>query len=64
VYFVGGTFFGSYPCMFYGSLLEDISIKSNTVMIATPMPIVLPGVWGLADRLERWMLWDDEFCRK
>ncbi len=55
VYFVGGTFFGSYPRRFYGSLLEDISIKSNAVVIATPMPIVLPGVRGLADRVERWM---------
>ena len=55
VYFVGGTFFGPYPRRFYGSLLEDISIKSNAVVIATPMPIVLPGVRGLADRVERWM---------
>jgi hypothetical protein len=55
VHFVGGTLFGSYPRRFYGSLLEDISIKCDAVVIATPIPIVLPGVRGLADRVERWM---------
>jgi hypothetical protein len=58
VHFVGGTFFGSYPRRFYGSLLEDISIKCDAVVIATPIPIVLPGVGGLAGRVERWMFDD------
>ena len=57
IHFVGGTFFGSYPRRFYGSLLEDISRKCDAVVVATPIPIVLlPGVVvGLTERLERWM---------
>lgn len=58
IHFVGGTFFGSYPRKFYGSLLEDIACKCEAVVIATPIPLVLPGK-GLMNRLEKW-IFDDE----
>ena len=54
IHFVGGTLFGSYPRKFYGSLLEDISCKCDAVVVATPVPLVLPGK-GLVNRLEKWM---------
>ena len=54
VHFVGGTFFGSYPRKFYGSLLEDIATKCNAVVVATPIPLVLPGK-GLVNKVEKWM---------
>ncbi|KAL3811131.1 hypothetical protein ACHAXA_005942 [Cyclostephanos tholiformis] len=59
VHFVGGTLFGSYPRRFYGSLLEDISIKCDAVVVVTPIPIVLPVVGGLAGRVERWIFNDE-----
>jgi len=54
IHFVGGTFFGSYPRKFYGSLLEDIARKCDAVVVATPIPLVLPGK-GLVNKLENWM---------
>jgi len=54
IHFIGGTFFGSYPRKFYGSLLEDIAIKCNAVVVATPIPLVLPGK-GLVNKVEKWM---------
>lgn len=54
IHFVGGTFFGSYPRKFYGSLLEDIARKCNAVVLATPIPLVIPGK-GLVSKLEEWM---------
>ena len=54
IHFVGGTFFGSYPRKFYGSLLEDIACKCNAVVVATPIPLVLPGK-GIVNKLEKWM---------
>ncbi|KAL7537311.1 hypothetical protein ACHAWF_005725 [Thalassiosira exigua] len=54
IHFVGGTFFGSYPRKFYGSLLEDIACQCNSVVVATPIPLVLPGK-GLVNQLEKWM---------
>ena len=54
LHFVGGTFFGSYPRKFYGSLLEDIALKCDAVIVATPIPLVLPGK-GLVNQLEKWM---------
>ena len=59
VHFVGGTLFGSYPRRFYGSILVDISIKCDAVMVAMPTPIVLPVVGGLAGRVERWIFNDE-----
>ena len=54
LHFVGGTFFGSYPKKFYGSLLEDIATKCGAVVVATPIPVILPGK-SLVNRLEQWM---------
>jgi len=54
LHFVGGTFFGSYPKKFYGSLLEDIATKCEAVVVATPIPVILPGK-SLVNRLEQWM---------
>jgi hypothetical protein len=54
LHFVGGTFFGSYPKKFYGSLLEDIATKCEAVIVATPIPVILPGK-SLVNRLEKWM---------
>jgi hypothetical protein len=66
IHFVGGTFFGSYPRKFYGKLLEEISVKCDAVVVATPIPLVLPGK-GLVDRLGSWLFddsWsDDEWDR-
>ena len=44
----------SYPRKFYGSLLEDIATKCEAVVVATPIPVVLPGK-GLVRQLEYWM---------
>ncbi|KAL9183721.1 hypothetical protein ACHAXT_004577 [Thalassiosira profunda] len=67
IHFVGGTFFGSYPRKFYGTLLEDIARKCNAVVVATPIPLVLPGK-GLVSKLENWMLdeggIDDDWSRE
>lgn len=57
IHFVGGTFFGSYPRRFYGKFLEDIAAKCDAVVVATPIPLILPGK-GLVDRLGNW-LFDD-----
>lgn len=54
LHFVGGTFFGSYPKKFYGALLEDIATKCEAVVVATPIPVILPGK-SLVNRLEQWM---------
>lgn len=66
IHFVGGTFFGSYPRKFYGKFLEDIAIKCDAVIVATPIPLVLPGK-GLVDRLGNWLLddsLDDDWDRR
>lgn len=57
IHFVGGTFFGSYPRKFYGKFLEDIAAKCDAVVVATPIPLILPGK-GLVNRLGNW-LFDD-----
>ncbi|KAL7508236.1 hypothetical protein ACHAXN_007751 [Cyclotella atomus] len=66
IHFVGGTFFGSYPRKFYGKFLEDISAKCDAVIVATPIPLILPGK-GLANRLGNWLfddsLGDDDWDR-
>ena len=54
IHFVGGTFFGSYPRKFYGSLLEDIARLCNAVVVATPIPLVLPGR-GLVNQVGNWI---------
>ena len=54
IHFVGGTFFGSYPRKFYGTLLEELAVKCNAVVVATPIPLVLPGK-TLVNKLEQWM---------
>ena len=41
IHFIGGTFFGSYPLKFYSPLLEQIAQKSNSIVIATSVPITL-----------------------
>jgi len=68
IHFIGGTFFGSYPRKFYGSLLEDIATKCNAVVVATPIPLILPGK-GLVNKVEKWMfdedgIDDDDYGRK
>ena len=63
LHFVGGTFFGSYPRKFYGSLLEDIALKCDAVIVATPIPLVLPGK-GLVNQLEKWMFDEEGGQRK
>ena len=57
IHFVGGTFFGSYPRKFYGKFLEDLSAKCDAVVVATPIPLILPGR-GLVNRLGN-LLFDD-----
>lgn len=54
LHFVGGTFFGSYPKRFYGSLLEDIATQCEAVVVASPIPVILPGK-SLVNKLEQWM---------
>lgn len=41
IHFVGGTIFGSYPTQFYSDLLESVAKKTNSVVIATNIPITL-----------------------
>jgi hypothetical protein len=41
IHFVGGTLFGSYPLQFYKPLLERIAEKSNSIVIATSIPVTL-----------------------
>jgi hypothetical protein len=60
IHFIGGTVFGSYPRRFYGTLLEDIARKCDAVVVATSIPIVLPGVSGLKNSIERWMFDDND----
>ncbi|KAL3796935.1 hypothetical protein HJC23_000688 [Cyclotella cryptica] len=57
IHFVGGTFFGSYPRKFYGRLLEDIALKCDAVVVATPIPLVLPGK-QLMNRVGTWLFED------
>ncbi|EJK77538.1 hypothetical protein THAOC_00624 [Thalassiosira oceanica] len=64
IHFVGGTFFGSYPRKFYGSLLEKVSCQCNAVVVATSIPLVLPGK-NIVNRLGGWMFDDaDESERR
>lgn len=60
IHFIGGTVFGSYPRRFYGTLLEDIARKCDAVVVATSIPIVLPGISGLKNSIERWMFDDND----
>ena len=62
LHFVGGTFFGSYPKRFYGSLLEDIATQCEAVVVASPIPVILPGK-SLLNKLEQWMF-DEGGSRK
>jgi len=39
IHFIGGTLFGSYPIQFYSTLLEGIAEKSNSIIIATSIPV-------------------------
>jgi len=39
IHFIGGTLFGSYPIQFYSTLLERIAKKSNSIIIATSIPV-------------------------
>ena len=64
IHFVGGTFFGSYPRKFYGSLLEEVACQCNAVVVATSIPLVLPGK-NIVNRLGEWMFDDvDESGRR
>ena len=39
LHFIGGTLFGSYPLQCYKPFLEQIAIKSNSIMVVTSIPI-------------------------
>jgi len=39
VHFIGGTLFGSYPIQFYSALLEKIAERSNSIIVATSIPV-------------------------
>lgn len=39
VHFIGGTLFGSFPIQFYSTLLEAIAKKSNSIIVATSIPV-------------------------
>jgi len=39
IHFIGGTLFGSYPIRFYQTILESIAKKSNSIIIATSIPV-------------------------
>lgn len=39
VHFIGGTLFGSYPLQFYKPFLEQIAKKSNSIIVATSIPV-------------------------
>jgi len=41
IHFVGGTFFGSSPKLWYGSLLEEIVRGTNCAVVATSIPITI-----------------------
>jgi hypothetical protein len=41
IHFVGGTFFGSSPKLWYRTLLEGIVRTTSSVVIATPVPVTL-----------------------
>lgn len=41
IHFIGGTLFGSYPLQFYKSFLESVAKKSNSIIVATSVPVVL-----------------------
>ncbi|OEU18434.1 hypothetical protein FRACYDRAFT_183125 [Fragilariopsis cylindrus CCMP1102] len=41
IHFVGGTFFGSNPKIWYRSLLESIVRSTSTAIIVTPIPVTL-----------------------
>lgn len=40
LHFVGGTLFGSYPLQFYKRILEQIAKLTNSVVVASSIPIV------------------------
>ena len=39
IHFIGGTLFGSYPLQFYKTFLEQIAQKSNSIIVATSIPV-------------------------
>ncbi len=39
IHFIGGTLFGSYPLQFYKQFLQDIAQKSNSIIVATSIPV-------------------------
>jgi len=41
LHFIGGTLFGSYPTKFYSNLLEKVAEESNSIIIATVIPVTL-----------------------
>ena len=41
IHFIGGTLFGSYPLQFYKPLLERIAMESNSIIVATSVPVTL-----------------------
>jgi hypothetical protein len=41
IHFVGGTFFGSNPKIWYRSLLESVVRSTSTAIIVTPIPVTL-----------------------
>lgn len=41
LHFVGGTFFGSLPKVWYGSLLEGIVRNTQCAIVVTPIPVTL-----------------------
>mmetsp|Transcript_11579 Transcript_11579/g.21652 ORF Transcript_11579/g.21652 Transcript_11579/m.21652 type:complete len:585 (+) Transcript_11579:1-1755(+) len=41
IHFIGGTLFGSYPLQFYKQLLERVGVLSNSIIVATSIPVTL-----------------------
>jgi Protein of unknown function (DUF1350). len=41
IHFIGGTLFGSYPLQFYKQLLERVARLSNSIVVATSIPVTL-----------------------
>lgn len=41
IHFIGGTFFGSTPALWYRTLLEEIVLNTNAAIIATSIPVTL-----------------------
>lgn len=39
IHFIGGTLFGSYPLQFYKPLLEQIAERTNSIMVASSIPV-------------------------